>query len=175
MNSWEKDHRWAAIFDRQIKMAIGPYVIGNATVEDDRERATDLVLVTDRVRIACRIRRWSKDYFDRYGGQFTVRSGRGSGAKTELAKIKEGWGDLFFYGWGDPQTKRLQSWWLLDLGIFRAWHAQAAADGKCIVAGRIRNNDGSIGEAYWIDMLPEGGTVACGVGLQILDDSLVNI
>jgi hypothetical protein len=174
MKSWEDDHRWSSVFDRQIKMAIGPHVIGNASEEDDKERATDLVLVTDRVRIACRIRRWDKVQFDKYGGQFTIRSGRASGVKTELAKIKQGWGDLFFYGWGDPRTRRLQSWWLIDLDVFRLWHAQSADDGKCIIAGRIRNADGSVGEAYFLHHLPTSGIVASGVGLQLLDDSLVN-
>jgi hypothetical protein len=175
MTGWEKDHSWAAMFDRQVKMAIGPHVIGNATAEEDLERATDLVLVTDRVRIACRIRRWTKQSHDRYGGEFTIRSSRASGVTTELAKIKAGWGDLFFYGWGCPQTRRLREWTLIDLQTFRQWHSQAAEERRCIRAGIIWNNDGSCGEAFRVCDLPEGGVAACGVGLQLMDDSLVNL
>lgn len=175
MSSWTGDYKWAAMFDRQVKMAIGPHVIGNASAEDDMEKATDLVLVTDNVRIACRIRRWSMDSHARYGSQFTVRSGRDSGAKTELSKILAGWGDLFFYGWGDPQTKRLREWSLIDLSVFRRYHAESAEKGKCIIADEKDNRDGTQFIAYWLNLLPDGGVVASGVGLQIHEDSVMNV
>jgi hypothetical protein len=174
MSSWTGDYKWAAIFDRQIKMAIGPHVIGNASAEDDMEKATDLVLVTNRVRIACRMRRWDMNAHARYGEQFTIRSARESGTKTELSKILAGWGDLFFYGWGDPRTRRLREWSLIDLSVFRQHHADSAAKGKCIVAGDKDNGDGTRFIAYWIPHLPEGGIVASGMGLQLHDDSVVN-
>lgn len=174
MSHWEEDHAWSALFDRQVKMAIGPHVIGNATVEDDRDRATDLVLATEKVRIACRIRRWSKQSCDKYGEQFTIRSHRNSGAKTELAKILEGWGDMFFYGWGCPQSVRLRDWFLIDLGVFRRWHEDAAERGKSVRAAVVKNQDGSSGDAFWIHHLPDGGLIASGVGLQLRDDALVN-
>lgn len=174
MSDWNSDYRWASTFDRQVKMAIGPHVIGNATAEDDMEKATDLVLVTDRVRIACRIRRWSVVAHAKYGGQFTVRSGRDSGARTELSKILEGWGDLFFYGWGDPQTKRLREWHLIDLAVFRRHYAESKASGKCIIADEINNRDGTRFVAYWVSHLPGDGVVASGVGLQLHEGALSN-
>lgn len=172
MRTWDQDHKWASRFDRQIKMAIGPYVIGSATVEDDVERATDMILVTDRVRIACRMRRWSKESHDKYGHQFTIRSGRSSGAKTELAKILEGWGDLLFYGWGDGATGRLREWVLIDLDSFRSWHSESLTRGVCIRRGMIFNDDGSSGEAFDYRHMPEGGVVATGHGLQLEDHSI---
>lgn len=174
MSDWVSDYQWARPFDRQVKMAIGPYVIGNACAEDDQDRATDMILVTDRVRIACRLRRWSQHVFSRYGEQFTVRSSRESGTRTELAKILEGWGDLFFYGWADPQTRRLREWSLIDLAGFRTFHAESKASGKCIVADAVDNGDGTRFVAYWLTMLPPGCIVASGVGLQLHDESVAN-
>jgi hypothetical protein len=175
MSHWEEDHAWSALFDRQVKMAIGPHVIGNATVEEDRDRATDLVLATERVRIACRIRRWSKQSCDKWGGQFTIRSHRVSGVRTELAKILDGWGDMFFYGWGCPQSVRLRDWYLIDLEVFRSWYSEAALRGSSVRAAPVKNHDGSSGDAFWIHQLPDGGVIASGVGLQLRDDSLVNV
>ena len=174
MSNWQADYRWSALFDRQVKMAIGPHVIGNATTEDDQDRATDLVLATDRVRIACRIRRWTKQACDKWGDQFTIRTQRASGAKTELAKILDGWGDMLFYGWGCPQSVRLREWHLIDLEVFRSWYLEAVSRGRTVRAANVLNRDGSGGDAFWIEHLPAGGVIASGVGLQLRDDSLVN-
>jgi len=174
MSNWKDDYRWSALFDRQVKMAIGPHVIGNASIEDDQDRATDLVLATDRVRIACRIRRWTKQACDRWGDQFTIRSQRPGGTKTELAKILDGWGDMFFYGWGCAQSVRLREWSLIDLSVFRSWYLEAASRGKNVRATEVSNGDGTRGEAFWIGHLPKGGVIASGVGLQLRHDSLVN-
>lgn len=174
MTGWKKDYDFSAMFDRQVKMAIGPHVIGNATVEDDQERATDLVLSTERVRIACRIRRWSKQACDKWVGQFTIRSHRSSGVTTELAKILDGWGDMMFYGWGCPQSRRLRDWYLIDLDVFRSWYLEADRSGRTVLAGTVPNEDGSVGAAFWIHHLPDGGVIASGVGLQLHDDCLAN-
>tara|TARA_S200002703_G_C3730970_1_gene224678 strand:- start:72 stop:599 length:528 start_codon:yes stop_codon:yes gene_type:complete len=174
MRTWKKNLSWASLFDRQVKMAIGPHLISKAALEEDVTRATDFVLSTDRVRIACRMRRWSKVTFERFGDQFTVRSHLASGAKTELAKILDGWGDMMFYGWGDPETLRLREWHLLDLNVFREWFFYSKQNSIPISAGQVRNNDGSTGEAFFIPDLPEGGVIGCGVGLQLRETSLLN-
>ena len=117
---WQEDKRWSDGLLPQVKRILGEYLIGEAAYEEDRDHNTDLiVLCIEPVRIACRIRRHG--YLRRYPDQFTVRSGRPSGAKSELAKIMDGWGDYMFYGFADPEETRLVSWVLLDLLEFRRW------------------------------------------------------
>jgi hypothetical protein len=120
----EKDKRFTDIFLPEIKAILGQQLIGSAPIEDDRQRNTDLiVLKMDSVRIACRLRRADR-YLAKYGNQFTIRVGRPTGIKTELTKIIEGWGDYFFYAFGDEQTQALAKWTLADLKVFRGAFAR---------------------------------------------------
>lgn len=136
MIGWEKDKRWSDQFMDEIKSILGIHLIGEPPVEEDQERNTDLiVLKMDSVRIACRVRR--NEYAVRYGEEFTVRAGRPSGIKTELTKIIEGWGDYFFYGFGDES--KLSKWTLADLNVFRLWYNQQLFLGNH--PGIKQNND----------------------------------
>jgi len=118
MNGWEKDKRWSDRYLDEIKAILGVHLIGEPPVEEDQERNTDLtVLRMNPVRIGVRIRR--KEYLERYAGEFTIRADRPNGHKTELAKIIEGWGDYFFYGFGGDEG--LLRWALCDLNVFRTW------------------------------------------------------
>lgn len=117
MKDWEKDKIASDVYLDEIKKILGLYLIGEPPIEEDAERNTDLmVLKMDAVRIACRVR--TVGYQEKYDNEFTVRSTRPSGAKTELRKIIEGWGDYMFYGFGDGVN--LSSWHLLDLKVFRS-------------------------------------------------------
>ena len=68
---------------------------------------------------ACQIRRASN--YEKYKNEFTIRSKRPSGNKTELRKIIEGWGDYFFYGFSNKDETALHSWFIGDLSVFRVW------------------------------------------------------
>ena len=86
-----------------------------ATDEQDLKKATDLVIRVDGGDIAVRIRR------PNYRGRFrdlTIRSWRASGFKTELEKIKDGFGDWYLYAWSDGQGG-LDDWLLVDLHNLR--------------------------------------------------------
>lgn len=121
MPGWQADKRWSDRFLPEIKAILGVHLIGEPPAEEDAERNTDLmVLRMDAVRIGCRIRKHK--YIARYGDEFTIRAGRPSGAKTELTKIIEGWGRYFFYGFCDPEEKRLARWTLADMNVFRRWY-----------------------------------------------------
>lgn len=139
--SWQQDKRWSDRFLPEIKQILGLHLIGEPPIEEDAERNTDLmVLKMEAVRIGCRIRK--HDYYQRYGHEFTIRAGRPSGTKTELAKIIEGWGQYFFYGFADPSETRLHSWMLADMNVFRSWYNRCLFDGKH--PGKKNNNtDGS--------------------------------
>jgi len=120
MKGWEKNKKWSDRFLPEIKRNLGEYLIGEPPVEEDQERNTDLiVLKMEAVRIGCRVRRYR--YLTQYSDEFTLRAGLPSGAKTELTKIVEGWGNYFFYGFCDKNELKLAKWILCDLNVFRLW------------------------------------------------------
>lgn len=124
MSTWDEDKKWSDRFLPVIKQVLGFYLIGEPPVEEDQERNTDLiVLKMNTVRVACRIRRFK--YFQHYPNEFTIRTSRPSGNKTELTKIIEGWGDYLFYGFCDHQEQNIYSYFLGDLSVFRSWFASS--------------------------------------------------
>lgn len=79
----------------------------------DVKQATDMLLtVTGRKHIAVRLRR--STYFQR---DLTIRASRSSGVKTELDKIRSGYGDIYLYGW--TLDMQIQEWMLVDLHRLR--------------------------------------------------------
>ena len=112
MTAWERDKQQTDPYLPMVKAICGLYLLGDAPVEEDRERNTDLLVLTARgVRIAVRLRRpeaWK-------GGtprqpwcqEFTIRDARPQGTKTEWAKMQDGWGDYFFYGFQAPTSPHL--------------------------------------------------------------------
>lgn len=119
-NGWQDDKRWSDRFIPEISSHLGRYLITEPAVIEDQERNSDLmVLGMGSVRVACRIRKYN--YAARYGDQFTIRKTRPSGAKTELRKVVEGFGDYLFYGFSDEHETHLHQWFLGNLNLFRGW------------------------------------------------------
>lgn len=137
----------------QIKRILGEILLTEAATEDDQEKATDLIVLRfDAIRIAVRLRR--PGYFDRYGDEFTIRTSRPGGMKTELAKILEGFGDYFFYGHAADKSL-LGQWGLGKLNSFRSWHHHFLAANGGRIPGRPQNNKDSSSSfrAYrWLDI-----------------------
>lgn len=111
-------------------------------------RNTDLVLVHDGRRIACRVRK-HKYLYDKtrsgipYYDQFTIRSSLASGNKTELCKIIEGWGSGNFYGFANKQENGLDAWVFGKLDVFRLWMHQELIKNKGVIpAAEVPNPDG---------------------------------
>jgi len=145
-----------------IKGIVGQHLIGEAPYEEDAKRATDLIVLRlDAVRIACRVR--SPGYVQRadYANEFTIRARRDNGAKTELAKVLEGWGDYFFYGHGDG-AGGFAAWLLGDLRVFRLWFNRSMVRmGPGGMPGEsLQNGDGTSFRSFKIGELPEGFVVA---------------
>lgn len=142
MIGWEDDKRWSDRFLTEIKSILGIHLIGEPPIEEDQERNTDLIVLRmDAVRIGCRVRR---NQYIQYADDFTIRAGRPSGAKTELTKIIEGWGDYFFYGFSDGQQQSLAHWILGDLKAFRIWYSRELHARNGFPPGARRDNgDGS--------------------------------
>lgn len=119
-NNWEKDKRWSDRFIPLIKPILGSYLIGEPPAAEDRDHNTDLIVLRmEPLRIACRVRR--HEHLVKYGDEFTIRCDRPSDVKTELAKIIEGWGDYFFYGFASEDENALAHWILGNFRVFRYW------------------------------------------------------
>ena len=114
------DWQWAdrhlqAVMDILKANAMHLLSVQVAPLEDDQQRATDLVITVLGGDVAVRIRRTK--YISRFR-DLTIRAWRASGAKTELQKIKEGFGRWYLYGWSDDQDK-LYDWMLVDCDVLR--------------------------------------------------------
>lgn len=144
MRGWQSDKRWSDTFLPEIKAILGVHLIAEPPIEEDQSRNTDLIVLRlDAVRVGCRIRRADR-YIDRYADEFTIRTSRPNGNKTELAKVIEGWGDYFFYGFGDAQAGNLVQWGLGDLRVFRLWfNRYMAHNGGRLPGIEKQNTDGS--------------------------------
>jgi len=142
MHAWQSDKAWSDKFLRQIKGIIGQELICAAPDVEDQERNTDLIVFKlDAIRIACRVRRFP---YQCYAGEFTLRSNRSSGTKTELAKVIEGWGNYIFYGYANQNDTAIEKWLIGDLSRFRLWFSYELMKNKGQVPGIDKNNhDGS--------------------------------
>lgn len=137
--SYEADRAWSDQFIPAMKQIIGPYLLEPSSVEVDTKQAADLVVFRARdVTIACRLRR--PGYADRYPFEFTIRSARDSGTRTELQKLTDGWGDWMFYGHAAAQSPDIARWFLLDLS---AWRAALIRDRMAVAPRRQSNGDGT--------------------------------
>lgn len=142
MTAWKSDKAWSDFFLKEIKGIIGQQFICEAPELEDQCRNTDLIVFRmDSIRIGCRIRR---ENWIHKNDEFTIRSGRPSGVKTEFSKIIEGWGDYFFYGFGSNDGSRLLSWKIGDLKPFRLYLMRhMAANNGNLPGVKINNFDGS--------------------------------
>lgn len=146
MSTYDVNRTWSDQYLPQVKSIISEHLISVAPDALDQKQATDLLTLDakDR-RIAVRVRR--PGYGERYPYDFTLRSGLPSGAKTELAKIVEGYGDWLMYAHADAHGG-LAGWWLIDLRAFRAALIRRGQHGICM--GEHVNHDGT--RFCWFDV-----------------------
>ena len=119
MSDWKADKAFSDKYFPQIttilednakhimNIAVAPY-------RDDIHKATDYIIEVKGGTVAARVRR------EAYGGDvrdWTIRSKRASGAKTELEKLKEGFARWYLYCWTTEGV--ITSWILVDLDIIR--------------------------------------------------------
>lgn len=115
--AYQSDREWSDQFIPTIRQIVGPHLLVPSPFEVDAREAADLIVLRARdMTIAARVRRSS--YADKYPYEFTIRSKRDSGAKTEMAKLLEGWGDWMLYGHA-AERGHLSRWWLIDLHQWR--------------------------------------------------------
>jgi hypothetical protein len=120
MSTYEEDRSWSDQWIARIRWTIGP-ILGPLLLEpapehEDLKEATDLIVfrVAD-FRLAARMRK--EKFAKQFPDEFTIRTKRPSGTKTELRKILEGFGDLLFYGF--EYGKDIWPWTLVNLRWFR--------------------------------------------------------
>lgn len=163
--SVEADYDWGRQFLPHVKMILANYLIDEAPAEEDQRHNTDLIVLRlEAKRVAVRIRREvgknGINYLERYGHQFTIRSDRPrTGAKTELAKVIEGFGDYLVYGFGSTPP-RLTAWLIGDLNVFRGWHSGRLARGERPWATQSNGDGSSDFCAYGIENLPPEFVIA---------------
>lgn len=145
------DRGWSDLMCDEIRRIVGPYLLRPTTFELDTKYAADFFVFTAKdMTIAARVRR--PGYAARYQFDFTLRSRRDNGAKTELSKVIDGWGDWFFYGHA-TEDNTIDGWRLIDLQVFRATLIRRR---KLLSKGREKNNgDGTHFMAFDIREFPE--------------------
>jgi len=153
LKPWKSDKEWADQFWPEIEEILrdcAGHIIDVTTAAPlaDRQEATDYVIELTGGKVGCRIRRC--EYYRRFA-DFTLRSSRPSGQKTEIEKLREGWGDWYLYGWECDGS--LIDWKLIDLDVFRQTLIERPN-------GRRSNTDHSSDFWYWtFDSLREAGCV----------------
>lgn len=139
MNTFCENFEYTKRFTKQIKAILGENLIRESSDIEDKFHATDFMcLKLENVRIACRIRRFK---YLKYNNEFTIRSSVKSGAKSELSKIIEGWGDYLLYGFSDENEKEIVYYKIIDLKKFRLWFVRKLYSNENLIWKD--NNDGS--------------------------------
>lgn len=173
--SWQEDKRWADVFMPEIKAILGMHLLGEAPHEEDATRATDLIVLRmEAVRIAVRMRKKCYGTKPSYREEFTIRSERGSGTKTELRKVLAGFGDFLFYGFEHEDGGRLGRWTLVDLSVFREclWEKTFKCDAGIMPGDEFHNTDGSSSfRVFRYCDFPDELVRAKGNGLSVCDNA----
>lgn len=164
--SYRDDRLWSDEYLTAIRYIVGPHLLTPSPLEVDTKEAADLIVLRARdMTVACRVRRYG--YEERYPWEFTIRSHRDSGARTELAKIVEGWGDWMLYAHASEAPGSLSKWFLVDLHVWRAEmqrDAWRAANSKPLRHARslrnISNGDGTHFVAFDVRHFPPNLLIA---------------
>lgn len=124
--TYRDDKAWSDAFSLALRRLIGEVLVVPADAIEDMRENTDYWFMIDSRRIAARIRNlydyWNKSDGIQWGDEWTIRSSRPNGTKTELEKIIEGKGHIFVYAWGDASLSNpLPAYVFIDLNQFRSW------------------------------------------------------
>lgn len=121
--TFKSEFSWAQTWIPKIKRYVGPMLLREGTLYEDRREATDLIVLrASGFRIACRVRRPG---FAKFKQEVTITAKRESGAACEWDKLIEaGFGDWFFYGHATnvaAQRGDILPRHLIDLSVARDW------------------------------------------------------
>jgi hypothetical protein len=140
---FDTDFDWQQSLLTEVKKCIAPYLLHEASPEEDMKRNTDL-MIDPATRVSSRIRSYEDLHKYDYANEFTIRCDRRSGFETELSKLIAGFGTHGFYGFADAAGTGLAAWFLGDWNIFRKWFNYEIAKNKGQIPGVLKQNkDGS--------------------------------
>jgi hypothetical protein len=96
-----------------LRKCFYPFIrVEPSTVTQDTKEGFDAVVTLDSEQVALRIRRETISFRD-----LTIRSYK-NGHKTELDKLREGFGRWYLYAW--TESGRITEWMLIDMNKVRA-------------------------------------------------------
>lgn len=154
--SYQIDRKWSDKFIPEIRRIVGPHLLQESSFETDATQAADLVVLKARdMTIAARVRRHG--YSERYPFEFTVRSKRDTGSKTELAKLMEGWGDWMFYAHSNKPETGFDRWMIIDLSAWREHLIKTgySNNGWQHLSKKQSNSDGTYFVAFDVRYFPK--------------------
>jgi len=103
---------WPVLFDT--------FVILPSTEEEDTKLSFDVIICG--IPISVRIREYKYiNYRESNGSRtgLTIRSGSKCGRTTEIDKLRNGSGKLYFYSWMDQNEESIIGWLLIDIDKIR--------------------------------------------------------
>jgi hypothetical protein len=119
--------------------------IKQSTDEEDTKLSFDLYFKGD-IQVSVRLRNYKYNYKD-----ITIRSRSKLGRSTEIDKLSNGLGQIYFYGWLDISEEQITRWILIDIDKIRD---------KLFDNGiEYHNNDGSRLKAYDFKFLKENNSI----------------
>lgn len=115
---WSDKHLFAVFgIIKQLPIHILGLELKIAKPEEDMKQATDFKVIEAGDKcFACRLRK--PGYANMYPWDISIRHRTQFNKKTEVHKILEGWGDLFFYG-HVGNNDEICRWHIIDLDAFR--------------------------------------------------------
>lgn len=123
--------------------------------EDDMGKATDMVIKVTGGDVAVRLRTGERPERD-----LTIRS-YNKGYKTELEKLRDGFGDWYFYAWFGPDN-HISEWLLADINQMRI------SEILDVPRFEIPNGDGTKFISITIDELQATACLITSYGLELL-------
>jgi hypothetical protein len=142
MPDYLTDRQWSDRYIPELTHIAAPLLITPAPDVEDMLHNTDLIVLgANGLQVACRVRR--HQYLKDYPYDITIRSGRASGAETELTKIIRGFGQYLVYAFATEDGSQLCAWRIIDLGEFRLWFQRRAIELKGMPGKEQRNGDGA--------------------------------
>ena len=111
--NYSANRQFADEYTDQLKTILGDHLSDIVKIEVapdtlDQEEATDMVIQLKSGMVACRVRRDNIKFRD-----WTIRTRSFYGKKTEIDKLREGYGDWYLYGWA--KDGKISRWMLIDL------------------------------------------------------------
>jgi hypothetical protein len=111
--NWDFSEKYMPTIKRILsKHALRFISVEIADEQEDMTQAFDLKISTQRGRVAVRIRRASSKYRD-----LTIRA-YNKGYKTEIHKLRDGFGDWYLYAW-EGEGNKIAEYALIDINKAR--------------------------------------------------------